>query len=148
MARFDLVVESSRSACANPSRRSTRLACELLGVDPSECVFLDDLGINLKPARAMGMTTIKVGDPDVALTEFGDLLGLELAPQSSVSTLRRRRALTTMLPTGSVRNTVSRPLFDTAPLGSHQERSVDVAVPNPVRSVTEAPRASTNGPNV
>jgi putative hydrolase of the HAD superfamily len=54
------------------------LACARLGVTPDECVFLDDLGVNLKPARAMGMTTIKVGDPAVALAELGSLLGLEL----------------------------------------------------------------------
>ena len=40
------------------------LACETLGVEPDEAVFLDDLGVNLKPAAAMGMTTIKVVDPD------------------------------------------------------------------------------------
>ena len=50
----------ARSACASPSRRSTRWRASSLGVTPQECVFLDDLGINLKPAAAMGMTTIKV----------------------------------------------------------------------------------------
>ena len=47
-------------------------------IDPSEAVFLDDLGINLKPARAMGMTTIKVGDPDVAITELEAVVGFPL----------------------------------------------------------------------
>jgi putative hydrolase of the HAD superfamily len=51
---------------------------ERLGVSASEAVFLDDLGINLKPARAMGMTTIKVVYPDVALRELSAILDLAL----------------------------------------------------------------------
>ena len=86
MARFDVSSSRRGSGCASPSRRSTSWPARCSAIDPSACVFLDDLGINLKPARAMGMATIKVGDPDVALTELGDLLGLELAPQSSVTT--------------------------------------------------------------
>ena len=62
MARFDVVVESSKVGVRKPEPRFYEIACELLGVEPAECVFLDDLGINLKPAAAMGMTTIKVGD--------------------------------------------------------------------------------------
>ena len=58
-----------------PEPRFYEIACELLGVDPHECVFLDDLGINLKPAAAMGMTTIKVEDPAVALAELSAVLG-------------------------------------------------------------------------
>lgn len=72
---FDVVVESSRVGVRKPERRFYEIACELAGVMPSEVVFLDDLGVNLKPARAMGMTTIKVDDPDVALAELGSLLG-------------------------------------------------------------------------
>ena len=86
MARFDVIVESSRVGVRKPEPAFYELACAMLAIDPSACVFLDDLGINLKPARAMGMATIKVGDPDGALIELGDLLGLELAPQSSVTT--------------------------------------------------------------
>ena len=41
-------------------------------------MFLDDLGVNLKPARQLGMHTIKVTDPDVALHELGELTGLSL----------------------------------------------------------------------
>jgi putative hydrolase of the HAD superfamily len=78
MARFDLVLESSKLGVRKPDPEFYALACERLGVTPDECVFLDDLGVNLKPARAMGMTTIKVGDPAVALAELGSLLGLEL----------------------------------------------------------------------
>ena len=54
------------------------MACERLGVRPEETVFLDDLGINLKPARALGMATIKVADPDRALAELEGLTGLQL----------------------------------------------------------------------
>ena len=60
MARFHHVVESSKVGCRKPEQRFYEIACDRAGVEPAECVFLDDLGINLKPARAMGMTTIKV----------------------------------------------------------------------------------------
>jgi putative hydrolase of the HAD superfamily len=75
MALFDHVVESSKVGCRKPEPRFYEIACELLDVDPTECVFLDDLGINLKPARAMGMTTIKVGAPDDAIAELETVLG-------------------------------------------------------------------------
>jgi putative hydrolase of the HAD superfamily len=78
IARFDLVVESAKIGVRKPERRFYEIACELLGVVPAACVYLDDLGINLKPARAMGMTTIKVDDPRVALAELGAILGLDL----------------------------------------------------------------------
>ncbi len=53
--------------------------CERLDVSPTAAVFLDDLGANLKPARALGMTTIKVDDADAALTELESVLGFALA---------------------------------------------------------------------
>ena len=55
-----------------------RHTCDLLGVAPEECIYLDDLGINLKPARALGMRTIKVGDPDVAIDELQAMVGIPL----------------------------------------------------------------------
>jgi putative hydrolase of the HAD superfamily len=61
-----------------PDVRFYELACEQLGVTPPECVFLDDLGINLKPARALGMTTIKVGDPHAAIAELEQVVGFPL----------------------------------------------------------------------
>jgi len=67
---FDVVVESRVVGVRKPEPRFYHLACEAVGVDPNEVVYLDDLGINLKPARAMGMHTIKVTDPDVALAEL------------------------------------------------------------------------------
>ena len=74
----DAVVESSKVGVRKPEPRFYEIACDLLGVQPIECVFLDDLGVNLKPARAMGMTTIKVDDPKPALAELGALLELDL----------------------------------------------------------------------
>jgi putative hydrolase of the HAD superfamily len=78
MEMFDVVVESSKAGCRKPETRFYEIACEGLGVEPSACVFLDDLGINLKPARAMGMTTIKVVEPDKALAELETVLGFPL----------------------------------------------------------------------
>jgi putative hydrolase of the HAD superfamily len=75
---FDVVVESSKVGVRKPDIRFYELACEALGVSPEEAVFLDDLGINLKPARAMGMTTIKVEDPDGALDELEAVVGFAL----------------------------------------------------------------------
>lgn len=78
MARFDHVVESSKVGCRKPEPRFYEIACELLGVSPEQCVFLDDLGINLKPAAAMGMRTIKVLAADQAITELSAILQLDL----------------------------------------------------------------------
>ncbi len=75
---FDHVVESSRVGVRKPDPRFYELACELAGVAPDEVVFLDDLGVNLKPARAMGMRTIKVDDPDIALAELESVVGFPL----------------------------------------------------------------------
>ncbi len=75
MARFDAIVESSKVGCRKPEPRFYEIACELLDVQPAECVFLDDLGINLKPAAAMGMTTIKVTSAEAAIRDLGAVLG-------------------------------------------------------------------------
>ncbi len=75
LALFDVIVESSQVGVRKPDPRFYELACERVGVAPAEAVFLDDLGINLKPARAMGMTTIKVTDVDVALAELEAVVG-------------------------------------------------------------------------
>jgi putative hydrolase of the HAD superfamily len=74
-ALFDAVLESRVLGVRKPDPRFYELACATLGVDPTESVFLDDLGVNLKPARALGMHTIKVTDPDEALAELGKILG-------------------------------------------------------------------------
>ena len=75
---FDVIVESSRVALRKPDPAIYRLVCDELGVEPDEAVFLDDLGVNLKPARAMGMTTIKVIDPDEAIAELEAVVGFPL----------------------------------------------------------------------
>ena len=79
MGLFEVVVESSKAGCRKPDPRFYEIACELLDIDPRDAVFLDDLGINLKPARAMGMTTIKVGDPAVAIAELEAVVGFSLS---------------------------------------------------------------------
>ena len=78
MRLFDAVIESSKVGIRKPETRFYELACQALDVTPPECVFLDDLGVNLKPARAMGMTTIKVGDPEVAITDLEHVVGFPL----------------------------------------------------------------------
>jgi putative hydrolase of the HAD superfamily len=72
---FDVIVESSRIGYRKPDPHFYAIACEQLAIEPGEAVFLDDLGVNLKPARAMGMRTIKVVDPRAALEELEGLLG-------------------------------------------------------------------------
>jgi putative hydrolase of the HAD superfamily len=76
---FDVFVESSALGLRKPDPRIYAHACRALAVEPAETVFLDDIGLNLKPARAMGMTTIKVGDPAAALAELEAVLGFALA---------------------------------------------------------------------
>ncbi|MDZ7678757.1 MAG: HAD-IA family hydrolase [Acidimicrobiales bacterium] len=78
MDLFDVIVESSKVGVRKPDPRFYEIACEQLGIEPSEAVFLDDLGVNLKPARAMGMTTIKVVDPDDAIAELETVVGFSL----------------------------------------------------------------------
>ena len=78
MARFDHVVESSKVGVRKPVPSFYTHACETAGVDPREVVFLDDLGVNLKPAKAMGMTTVKVMSAEQAIIDLGAVLGLDL----------------------------------------------------------------------
>jgi putative hydrolase of the HAD superfamily len=78
MTLFEHVVESSKLGLRKPDPRIYQYACDLLGVRPEDCVYLDDLGINLKPARALGMRTIKVGDPDLAIDELQAMVGIPL----------------------------------------------------------------------
>ncbi len=77
-SHFDVFVESRVVGLRKPDPRIYVLACRDLGVEPSRTAFLDDIGGNLKPARALGMATIKVDDPERALVELGALLGLDL----------------------------------------------------------------------
>ncbi len=73
---FDVFIESSVEGLRKPDPEIYRLACERLGVAPEEVIYLDDIGPNLKPARAMGMATIKVEEPEAALEQLEALLGL------------------------------------------------------------------------
>ena len=75
---FDVFVESSVVGLRKPDPRIYHHACDALGVAPPEAVFLDDIGHNLKSARGLGMTTIKVVEPDAALGELEAVLGLAL----------------------------------------------------------------------
>ncbi len=74
----DTIIESSKIGVRKPDKAFYRIACEVLDVAPKECVFLDDLGINLKPARAIGMTTIKVLSEPQALHDLGAVLNEDL----------------------------------------------------------------------
>jgi len=75
---FDVIVESRKTGVRKPDPRFYEMACELLDIEPAEAVFLDDLGVNLKPARALGMTTIKVEDADRALADLERVVGFPL----------------------------------------------------------------------
>jgi len=75
---FDVVVESAVVGLRKPDPRIYALVCEKLALAPARVAFLDDIGRNLKPARELGMATIKVDEPDAALSELGALLGFEL----------------------------------------------------------------------
>jgi len=79
---FDVIVESAVVGLRKPDPRIYELVCEQLAVTPAETVFLDDLGVNLKPARALGMTTIKVVEPVAALAKLEEVLGLPLLDTS------------------------------------------------------------------
>ena len=78
MALFDHVIESAKIGLRKPDPRIYRMMVEALGVDPNHCIYLDDLGVNLKPAREMGMTTIKVVDSLQAIAELQAATGLSL----------------------------------------------------------------------
>jgi putative hydrolase of the HAD superfamily len=78
MALFDHIIESAQIGLRKPDPRIYRMMVEALGVDPARCVYLDDLGVNLKPAREMGMTTIKVIDTAQAIAELEAATGLVL----------------------------------------------------------------------
>ncbi len=78
MALFDHVIESAKIGLRKPDPRIYRTMVEVLDVDPRACVYLDDLGVNLKPAREMGMTTIKVANAAQAIAELEAATGLKL----------------------------------------------------------------------
>ncbi|KYG23093.1 HAD family hydrolase [Bradyrhizobium sp. AT1] len=79
MVLFDHVIESAKIGLRKPDPRIYQMMVETLKVDPKRCVYLDDLGVNLKPAREMGMTTIKVTSGAQAIAELEKATGLKLA---------------------------------------------------------------------
>ena len=74
MSLFDHVIESSIVGIRKPNPEIYMMSCDALKVSPDQCIYLDDLGINLKPARELGMTTIKVIQPEDAIQEVKNLL--------------------------------------------------------------------------
>jgi putative hydrolase of the HAD superfamily len=78
MTLFNHVIESAKLGMRKPDPRIYRMMVEALEVDPARCVYLDDLGINLKPAREMGMRTIKVVEPAAAIAELEAAVGFPL----------------------------------------------------------------------
>jgi putative hydrolase of the HAD superfamily len=77
---FDALIESSKVGIRKPDPRIYQMMCEALSVAPEECVYLDDLGGNLKPARAMGMTTIRVESGPQAIAELEAATGMTMLP--------------------------------------------------------------------
>lgn len=77
-ARFEQVIESSKAGLRKPDPRIYLLMCDLLGLEPKDCVYLDDLGINCKPAAMLGMQAIKVVSGEQALADLSALLGVNL----------------------------------------------------------------------
>ena len=76
MAMFDAVIESSKAGVRKPDPRIYQMMCELLKVAPADCVYLDDLGVNCKPAAALGMTAIKVVSEAQALADLARITGI------------------------------------------------------------------------
>ena len=79
LARFDHVIESSKVGIRKPDPRIYQMMCDALGVPSAECIYLDDLGINCKPAAAIGMAAIKVTSGEQAIMNLGRLLRMEFS---------------------------------------------------------------------
>ena len=79
MELFDVVIESAKVGIRKPDPRIYQMMCDALSVAPEECVYLDDLGGNLKPARAMGMITIKVESGPQAISDLEAATGMRLS---------------------------------------------------------------------
>jgi putative hydrolase of the HAD superfamily len=76
MPLFDAIIESSKAGVRKPDPRIYLMMCDLLGVQPDACVYLDDLGINCKPAAGLGMQAIKVVGVDQTLADLARITGL------------------------------------------------------------------------
>ena len=85
MQHFHAILESSKTGIRKPDPRIYVMMCELIGVAPKACVYLDDLGINCKPAAQLGMTAIKVVSEAQALADLEGVTGLKFQPAASPS---------------------------------------------------------------
>ena len=81
MPLFDQIIESSKAGVRKPDPKIYLMMCDLLAVAPSACIYLDDLGINCKPAAALGMAAIKVVSVEQTLAELSALTGIVIDPQ-------------------------------------------------------------------
>jgi putative hydrolase of the HAD superfamily len=77
-ARFEHVIESSKAGVRKPDPRIYQMMCEALGLAPADCIYLDDLGVNCKPAAALGMHAIKVTGEAQALADLSAVLAIDL----------------------------------------------------------------------
>ncbi len=84
MALFDHIIESAKIGLRKPDPRIYAMMTHALGVNPAHCVYLDDLGVNLKPARDMGMTTIKVLNADQAIADLERATGFGLRATATI----------------------------------------------------------------
>ena len=78
MGHFEHVIESATAGVRKPDPRIYAMMCGALALSPEQCVYLDDLGVNCKPAAAMGMHAIKVTNGAQALADLGAVLGMDL----------------------------------------------------------------------
>jgi len=85
MPLFDHIIESSKAGVRKPDPKIYLMMCEALSVKPEACVYLDDLGINCKPAAALGMRAIKVVDVDQTLAELSAATGLVFGDEEAVA---------------------------------------------------------------
>ena len=83
MPLFDAILESSKAGVRKPDPKIYLMMCELLAVAPADCIYLDDLGINCKPAAALGMTAIKVIDVDQTLADLARATGLSFDAEAA-----------------------------------------------------------------
>ena len=82
MPLFDAIIESSKAGVRKPDPKIYLMMCDLLAVKPEACVYLDDLGINCKPAAGLGMKAIKVVDVEQTLADLAAATGLTFAAEA------------------------------------------------------------------
>ena len=75
---FDGLVISGLVGIRKPAKEIYAMGTEAVGLAPEDCVFVDDLGFNLKPAKELGMATVLHTDAEDTIAQLSELLGLEL----------------------------------------------------------------------